>query len=98
MLDEMRSIEAASAQIDAFIERRARHNDKANLEEMAWKASTRKHNDKLRTERLWDRLGYHRAMLEAHTKSFEELMRRHRVGLRLCEEALGITNEERKSA
>lgn len=94
MLDEVASIEAAEHQINAFIERRAGQNDKANLEEMMWKESTRKHNAKLRTERLMDRLGWHRAMIEAHTRTFEELLRRHRVGLRLCEEALGLPISE----
>ncbi len=90
MIDEVTSIEKVEAELSAFIDSRAKHNDKANAEEMVWKASVRKHHDKLRTERLLDRLTWHRAMLEAHTRNFEELMRRHRVGLRLCEEALGI--------
>ncbi|MDP9458196.1 MAG: hypothetical protein M3Q60_21020 [Actinomycetota bacterium] len=90
MIDEVAQAEKVEAELSAFIDRRAKHNDKANAEEMVWKASVRKHHDKLRTERLLDRLAWHRAMLEAHTRNFEELMRRHRVGLRLCEEALGI--------
>jgi hypothetical protein len=98
LIEEVASLEAASAQIDAFIDRRARHNEAENAREMMWKASVRKHHDRLRTERLHDRLAYHRAMLEAHTANFEYLMRRHRVGLRLCEEALGIASEETKGA
>ncbi len=98
LIDEVLRIQAAEASIDAFIERRAEHNEKANAEEMMWKASVRKHHDRLRQERLRDRLAYHEEQLVRHTKTFEELMRRHRVGLRSCEEALGITNEERESA
>jgi hypothetical protein len=98
LIDEVASIEKVEAELDGFIERRAGQNDKANLEEMMWKESTRKHNAKLRTERLWDRLGYHEAMIRAHTANFEALLRRHRVGLRLCEEALGIDSKEGEAA
>ncbi len=87
---DVAKVEAVEADLNRFIERRARHNNEANTAEMMWKASARKHHDKLRTERLLQRLDYHRMMLESHTRNFEELMRRHRVGLRLCEEALGI--------
>ncbi|MDP9480010.1 MAG: hypothetical protein M3R38_30825 [Actinomycetota bacterium] len=90
MLDEVASIEAAESQLNAFVERRAKGNAAENAREEMWRASVRRHHDKLRTERLLQRLDYHRMMLESHTRNFEELMRRHRVGLRLCEEALGI--------
>ncbi len=90
MLDEVASIEAAESQLNAFVERRARGNAAENEREELWRASVRRHHDKLRTERLRDRLAYHSAMIESHSKNFEELLRRHRVGLRLCEEALGI--------
>ncbi|MDP9484535.1 MAG: hypothetical protein M3Q49_01865 [Actinomycetota bacterium] len=100
MLDEVANVEAVEADLNRFIERRARHNDEANAAEMMWKASARKHNDRLRTERLHDRLAWHRAMIDSHSRTFEALLRRHRVGLKLCEEALGIDNEhdERKTA
>ena len=98
MIDEVASIEAAEDQLNAFIERRARDAEKVNAEEMMWKASVRKHNDKLRTERLHERLGYHRAMIESHTLTFEQLLRRHRVGLRLCQEQLGIPVDEGDAA
>ena len=97
-MDEVRGLEAASAQIDAFIDRRARGNAAENAREMLWKDSVRKYHAKLDTERLRERLGWHRAQLEAHTVTFEELMRRHRVGLRLCEEALGIDITEEGDA
>ena len=85
-------------ELDTLIERRAKQNEAENAREMMWKASVRRHHDRLRQERLWERAGYHRAMLEAHTRNFEELMRRHRVGLRACEEALGITSTEGDAA
>lgn len=94
MIDEVASIEAAEASIDAFIERRTKQNEAENAREMMWKASVRRHHDRLRQERLHDRLAWHRAMLEAHTRNFEELLRRHRVGLRACEEALGLPRSE----
>ncbi len=93
MLDEVANVEAVEADLNRFIERRARHNNEANTAEMMWKASARKHHDKLRTERLLQRLDYHRSQLEAHTATFERLIRRHKSGLRLVEEALGIAGE-----
>ncbi len=98
MIDEVASIEKVEAELNGFIERRAKQNGRANAEEMAWKESTRKHNDKLRTERLWDRLDYHRRQLEAHTRTFERLIRRHKSGLRLVERELGITTNEGEDA
>ncbi len=83
-------VEKIEGDLNALIERRATQRDKANAEADLWAMSERRHHARLREERLRDRLAYHRAMLEAHTRNFEELLRRHRVGLRLCEEALGI--------
>ena len=79
-------------QLDALIERRSRGVDPDEHEEL-WKASVRKYRARHREERLRERLRYHEAMLEAHTRNFQELLRRHTVGLRLCEEALGIVGE-----
>ena len=80
-------------QLDALIERRSRGVDPDEKEEL-WQASVRKYHARLDKERLHDRLAWHRAQLERHTATFEKLLRRHRVGLRLCEEALGITTSE----
>ena len=92
------SIEKVEADLNAFIERRAegaKHaNDVAALERSREKWRRQRQRDEV----LWDRLHYHQAMLEAHTQNFEALLRRHRVGLRLVEEALGITSEEGDSA
>ncbi len=93
LIDEVASIEKVEAELNGFIERRAKQNEKANAEEMVWKASVRKYHAKLDTERLWERHGYHRAMLEAHSRNYEALLKRHRVGLQLCEEALGIDSK-----
>ncbi len=94
MLDEVASIEAAESQLNAFIERRAQGNAAENVREMMWKASVRRHHDRLRKERLLDRLAYHEEQLVRHTKTFEALLKKHRVGIRLVEEALGIANNE----
>ncbi len=83
-------IEKAEAELSAFITKRATQRDKANAEADLWAMSERRHRARLREERLRDRLAYHQAMLRAHSENFEEILRRHRVGLRLCEEALGI--------
>jgi hypothetical protein len=83
-------VEKIEGDLNALIKRRGTQRDKANAEADLWAMSERRHHARLREERLRDRLAYHRAMLEAHTRNFEELLRRHRVGLRLCEEALGI--------
>jgi hypothetical protein len=91
---DVAKVEKVEGDLNALIERRATQNEKANAEEMMWKASVRKHHDKLRTERLHERLGWHRAQLERHTATFEALLRRHRVGLRACEDALGIAEGE----
>ncbi len=87
---DVAKVEQIEGDLNALIERRATQRDKANAEADLWAMSERRHHARLREERLRDRLAYHRAMLEAHTRNFEELLRRHRVGLRLCEEALGI--------
>ena len=63
-----------------------------------WRASEERQAARERWERLWARHGYHRAMIDAHTANFEALLRRHRVGLRLCEDALGITTDEGEAA
>ena len=94
LVDEMASVEKIESDLDRLIERRAKQNEAENAREMMWKASVRKYHARLETERLWERLSWHRAMLEAHSRNFEELMRRHRVGIRLVEEALGLPISE----
>jgi hypothetical protein len=95
VLDEMAAVEKVEAELDAFITRRAlKMNPEQQRVEDGWAESTRKHNERLRQERLWDRLDYHRRQLEAHTRTFERLIKRHKSGLRLVEEALGLPISE----
>jgi hypothetical protein len=96
---------AAEHQLNAYLDRAAAKvgearagQQRANDLEAFWRASERAHERKLRTERLHERLGYHRAMIESHTRNFEELLRRHRTGLRLVEQELGITTNEGDNA
>lgn len=100
VLEDVARAEKAEQELDAFITRRAlKANPEQRRVEELWEETSRKHNAKHREECLRERLGYHRTMLEAHTRNFEELLRRHRVGLRLCEEALGLPiSEETKGA
>lgn len=99
MLEDVTRGEIAEQQITAFIERRAlKMNPEQRRVEEDWMESTRAHNARLRTERLWQRLHFHQAQLEAHTRTFEALLRRHRVGLRAVEEALGIAAKEGDAA
>ncbi len=87
---DVAKVEKVEAELNAFITKRATQRDKANAEADLWAMSERRHRAQLREERLRERLAYHQAMLRAHSENFEELLRRHHVGLRLCEEALGI--------
>lgn len=99
MLEDAIRGELAEQQITAFIERRAlKMNPEQKRVEEDFMESTRRHNARLRTECLWQRLHYHQAQLDAHTRTFEALLRRYRVGLRVCEEALGITRQEGDNA
>lgn len=99
MLEDAIRGEVVEKELDALITRRAlKTTSEQQRIEDGWAESTCKHNAQLRTEHLWERLNYHRAMLEAHSRNFEVLLKRHKVGLRLCEEALGITGEKGSAA
>ena len=50
--EEAIDVEQASASIGALIENRSRQRPEANDAEMLWKESVRKHNAKLRRERM----------------------------------------------
>jgi hypothetical protein len=86
---DVAKVEQIEGDLNALIERRARGVDPDENADL-WRESVRRYRARHREERLRDRLAYHRAMLEAHTRNFEEILRRHRVGIRLVEEALGI--------
>ncbi len=83
-------VEKVEGDLNALIKRRGTQRDKANAEADLWALSERRHRARLREAALRQRLAYHEEQLVRHTRTFEELLRRHRVGIRLVEEALGI--------
>ncbi len=87
-------VEKIEGDLNALIERRATQRDKANAEADLWAMSERRHYARLREERLRERLAYHTGMIRAHSETFDALLKKHRVGIRLCEEALGIACDE----
>ncbi len=49
---DVAKVEKIEGDLNALIERRAKQNEKANAEEMVWKASVRKYHAKLSTSNL----------------------------------------------
>jgi hypothetical protein len=66
----------ASDQIDALIDRRAAGRDEANAAEMMWKASVRRHHEKLRRERRAEWFCYWSALADSLRKSADDFERR----------------------
>ncbi len=102
MIDEVANIEKVEADLDRFIERRAREakdghsrvNAEAAAERMAAESRARRYREAL----LRQKLDYHRQQLEAHTRTFSRLLERHKGALRLVEAELGITTNEGENA
>ncbi len=102
LLDDVASAEAIEADLDRFIERRAREakdghsrvNAEAAAERMAGASRARRYREAL----LRQKLDYHRQQLEAHTRTFTRLLERHKGALRLVEAELGITTNEGENA
>ena len=86
----------ATTDLDRLIERRSRKEPDPDELEPSYAESVRRYNARRRDERLWERLRYHEAMLEAHARTFREILDRHRTGRERCEAMLGIgENHER---
>jgi hypothetical protein len=68
-----RDVDVARAedQLNSLIERRARQRSKANFEEEAWKASVRRHHEKLRRERRAEWFCYFSALASSLRRSAE---------------------------
>ena len=66
----------ASDQLDALIDKRAAERGAANLEEMAWKASVRKHHAKLRRQRRSEWFCYWSALADSLRASADHYERR----------------------
>ena len=59
----------AETDLNNLVERRAREAGEANATEMAWKASVRKHHEKLRRQRRGEWFCYWSALAESLRKS-----------------------------
>lgn len=80
----------AERELDRMIERRASREPGPDEREESYMESVRRYHSRSRDERLWERLRYHEAMLEAHTRTFKEILKRHKAGVSRCAEMLGI--------
>ena len=98
MIDEVTNIEKVEADLNRFIERRAKGADHANeaaaLERLQAESRARRYREAV----LWQKLDFHRLQLETHTRTFTRLLERHKGALRLVEAELGITTDEGESA
>ncbi len=90
-------VEAIEADLDRFIERRAREakdgHSRVNAEAAAERMAAESRNRRYRQAVLHQRLQFHEEQIHRHTATFERLIRRHKSGLRLVEEALGIAGK-----
>ena len=85
-------MDLATDQLDRLIERRAPKEPDLDELEPSYMESVRRFNARRRHEALWDRLRYHEAMLQSHTRTFQEILDKHRAGRERCEDLLGIGN------
>ena len=70
-------MDTATAQIDAFIERRSQKSGADRAEEMAWKASVRRYNRKLERTRAAEWYAYHADQAERLRRTMEPLIAFH---------------------
>ncbi len=76
-------IENVEAELNAFVERRAKAASKAEAEEMMWKASVRRHNEKIRRKNRAAWFSYFCGQAQAHAAIAADYERRAEE---LCEE------------
>jgi hypothetical protein len=74
--EEAMDVVRASDQIDTLIEKRAKANSQANVEEMAWKASVRKHHAKLRRQHKAEWYCYFCGLADSMRRSAQEFDRK----------------------
>ncbi len=74
-LFDVEAIEVAEAQIDQFIERRAKEAGEARLIEELWAESVRRHHARRREENRQSWIAFHRGLARAHASISAE----HRV-------------------
>ena len=87
-------MDLATEQLDGLIERRGSREPDPDEVEPSYMASVRRFHARQRDELLWARLRHHEAMLEAHAKTFQKIIRRHKAALAECELTLGIMSKE----
>jgi hypothetical protein len=91
-------VEQASASIDALIDKRAAGREKATVEEMAWKASVRRHHEKLRRRLKAEWYAYHVDQAERLRRTMTALVERHEAeALKLIEDENKNTNGRRNA-
>ena len=78
----------ASDELDRLIEKRAGERDAANFEEVAWKASVRRHHAKLRQQHRAEWFCYWSALADSLRRSADRYERR----------ALALLEDEPKGA
>lgn len=98
MIDEVLHGEAIESDLNKLIERRANDTSRANAEDAAERLAARSRARRYREAVLLQKLDYHRAQLESHTRTFTRLLDRHKGALRLVEAELGITTNEGEDA
>lgn len=88
--------ELVEQSLDALIAFRARRNGEGERErEAMYMESVRRYHGRRRAEALWDRLRWHEQMLEAHSRTFEQIVDKHKAGVSRCEQLLGIKSESK---
>lgn len=90
MIEEVQRGEQVERDLDRLISRRAEGTGHANAAAALERAQAESRARRYREAVLFQKLDHHRAMLDAHTRTFSRLLERHKGALRLCEEALGI--------
>ncbi len=94
MIDEVLRGEAIESDLNKLIEKRATDMNRANAEDAAEKLASRSRARRYREAVLLQKLDYHRAQLESHTRTFTRLLERHKGALSLVEAELGITSND----
>ncbi|MDP9481579.1 MAG: hypothetical protein M3R38_38940, partial [Actinomycetota bacterium] len=92
------SIEKVEAELNGFIERRAKGSEQANTAAALERLQEERRQRRYREAVLRQRLDFHRQQLESHTRTFSRLLERHKGALRLVEAELGITTNEGENA
>ncbi len=98
LIDEVASIEKVEAELNGFIERRAKGSEQANTAAALERLQEERRQRRYREAVLRQRLDFHRQQLESHTRTFSRLLERHKGALRLVEAELGITTNEGENA